>query len=87
MRKQADLRALAPILQDVKFFKERFYKDNQLNEVDFYEVISGLKYKQVKADTAEIRYGEPGDLFYIILSGVCSFWIPISTCEMVPKLR
>ena len=55
-RKASEYKMLAPILQDINFFKER-----KLSTVDFNEVLSGLKYREVKANVTEIRYGDQGD--------------------------
>jgi hypothetical protein len=36
-----------------------------------------LKFKKSLPETYEMRYGEPGDTFYIIIEGKCSVWVPI----------
>lgn len=49
-------------------------------------MLSGLKYKVVSKDTTEIRFGETGWQFYIILDGKCSVWVPIPNPNMIPIL-
>lgn len=47
------------------------------------EILPGLQYKEVKKNKVEIRCGEPGWDFYIILSGSASVWIPIENEKMI----
>jgi len=71
-----------PLLSEVKFFKDR-----NLKEADLHEVISGLKYKEINENTYEIRFGDIGRTFYIILSGTVSVWVPIPQELMLDVMR
>lgn len=72
LRVPAEYKQIAPLLSDVKCLKKL-----NLKEIDLYEVYSGLKYREVPKDTTEIRYGEVGKVYYIILKGHCSVWVPL----------
>lgn len=64
MRTQSDYRHISQPLSEIKFFKDR-----NLKESDFLEVIYGFKYQQIPPEKYEIRFGEQGQTFYIILNG------------------
>ncbi len=73
VRTAAENKLIVPLIQEIKFFK-----DHNLKEADLLEVISGLRYKEVSKGTYEMRYGDIGKIFYIILTGEVSIWVPIA---------
>ena len=81
-RHASDYKHIGEILKQVSFFKQRNLKD-----VDFWEIISGLQHKQISEGTAACRYGEVGDTFYIILKGQCSVWLPRPAEVMLPLMK
>jgi hypothetical protein len=40
--------------------------------------MTGLEIKEVPSETYEVRYGEKGKTFYVILDGEVSVWVPIN---------
>ena len=71
-RSTYELRNLVPLISDIAYFSKLKLKPYELNEV-----CSGLEYKTVTKDSFVINYGEQGDLFYIILKGKVSVWVPV----------
>lgn len=53
-----------------------------MKDKDILEICFGLRYQQSPAGKTECRFAEEGDTFYIILSGKCSVWLPISNDKM-----
>ena len=41
------------------------------------EVFQGIKVKKDPANTTTIKYGDNGDVFYIILNGEAACWVPV----------
>lgn len=68
---------LAPLMADISFFKKRKLKQHEINEV-----CNGLEYMCLPKDSFVLKYGDEGDLFYIILKGRCSVWIPTTIQDM-----
>ena len=64
-------------MSDISFFKERKLKQHEMNEV-----CGGLEYSSKPKNAFVIRYGEIGDLFYIILKGRVSVWVPMMPDKM-----
>ena len=60
-------------MADIEFFKQRKLKAHEINEV-----CNGLEYQCMPKNSFVLKYGQEGDLFYIILKGRCSVWIPVS---------
>jgi hypothetical protein len=38
-------------------------------------------------DTVEMRHGEKGHKFYIILKGAVSVWVPVSPQDMIDEIK
>ena len=51
-----------PIVKQIQFFKERDIKN-----ADYPEIISSMNYEFLKAGSVVFEYGSTGDKFYIIL--------------------
>jgi len=69
-------------MSDIKFFKDLKLKPHEMNEV-----CAGLKYDYCPKDSFVINYGEQGDMFYIILKGKVSVWVPCPNENMHKPLR
>ena len=54
-----------------------------MEDKDLQELISGLNFKEIQQETYEVRYGEAGRTFYIILQGKCSVWVPANDQMML----
>lgn len=72
-RSTFELRNLVPLIADIGYFKQLKLKPYELNEV-----CSGLEYQAMPKESFVIRYGEEGDMFFIILKGRVSVWVPMS---------
>lgn len=83
IRTPQDYKLIAPLLLKTGFFKEQ----NFAKEKDLHEVISVLKFKEVPANTYEIREGEKGDLFYILLKGQVTVWTPELNENMIDDMH
>jgi len=66
MRNLFDMRYLQKLLQDVPFMKK--FKDQGNLEVP-YQWYRQLEYQEMDAGDTVINYGDPGDIFYIIVKG------------------
>ena len=73
---------LTPLMADIAFFKERKLKPH-----DIQEVCVGLQYLSKPKNSFVIKYGEEGDMFYIILKGKVSVWLPVPLHEMRKPMR
>ncbi|CDW89498.1 UNKNOWN [Stylonychia lemnae] len=63
-RNDKDLSVLAPMLREIKFFKEREIQDHHL-----IDLCLELKYEQIESGSFVFKQGDYGDKFYIILKG------------------
>ena len=83
LRTQYDLKTLVPLMENIKFFKERKIKDREL-----IDICSGLQYDCQPQDKFVINYGEDPNTasskadFYIILKGAVSVWVPVQNAKM-----
>jgi hypothetical protein len=48
-----------------------------MKDQDMIEIFQGIKLKKEPAGSTTIRYGDKGEIFYIILEGEASCWIPV----------
>ena len=71
------MRTMAPLLGNIGFFKKRKLKAQEMTEV-----CNGLQYAHHPKNSMVIKYGEEGDMFYIILKGKVSVWTPVPIEEM-----
>ena len=62
---------MSKIINDIKFFKQRNIKQNEL-----VELVSAFKFEEFEAGEDVINHGESGDKFYIILKGKVKVMIP-----------
>ena len=76
-RSQYDLKTLVPLMENIRFFKERKIKTKEL-----FEICNGLEYFKSPENSYVIKYGEEGDKFYIILQGQVSVWVPVQNAKM-----
>lgn len=60
-----------PLIKELKFFKTR-----NIEGTDIFEVCLELKHLSLKKGEYVFKYGDIGDSFYIILSGLVSIRIP-----------
>lgn len=81
-RSTYELRNLVPLISDIAYFNKLKLKPYELNEV-----CSGLEYMKKTRDSFVINYGEEGDLFYIILKGKVSVWLPASFDQMRQPIK
>jgi hypothetical protein len=65
-------KSLNAFLRELKFFKSRKMKDR-----DIADICDRLKIAHSVKTTYEVIFGDKGDLFFIILKGNCSVWVPI----------
>ena len=70
-KSEEDLQELVPIIKQIQFFKDRDIKDT-----DYPEIISSMNYEFCKAGSEVFEYGSYGDKFYIILQGEVKVIIP-----------
>ena len=74
---------LGPLMAGISFFQER-----NLSTAEMSDICIALQYAQNPANSVVIRYGEQGDMFYIILKGKVAVWVPVPTESMArPLLR
>lgn len=64
MRSEKDLQILAPLLQEIPFFKQRNIEGSSLQDIS-----SELAFEQCQAGEFVFKQGDYGDRFYIILHG------------------
>lgn len=62
--------------------KISFFKQRKMRVQDVTEICSSLQYEYKPKSSVVIRKDEEGDLFYIILRGRVSVWVPIINAEM-----
>ena len=67
-RIQTDIDELVGLVHEIKFFKDR--KD--IKPQDFRELVTAIQYTEIEQGKSVIKYGEPGENFFIILSGKVS---------------
>jgi hypothetical protein len=63
--------------------QNKFFQNLKIKEPDLLDFTNFLQFKNISKETVEIRYGEEGRVFYIILKGVVSVWVPVDTEIMV----
>lgn len=59
-------------IADIKFFQER----KEIKPSDFRDLVTAFQYTEVGEKNKVIKYGEPGENFYVILSGKVSVMVP-----------
>jgi CRP-like cAMP-binding protein len=59
------------------FFKSiRAFKDIGINDNDLSKILMQLQVKTFKTNQVIFNYGEEGDFFYIIISGLIDLYLP-----------
>lgn len=69
---RAEVEEFVYLLSEIRFFQER--KD--IKKRDLKELMSAFKIVETKHNQNVVNYGEPGENFYIIISGQVSVQIP-----------
>ncbi len=78
LRTVSDSKQMLPLLN-----KNKFFQNLKLKEPDLLEITNFLQYKHITKETVEIRCGDEGSIFYIILNGLVSVWVPVDNEIMV----
>ena len=60
------------LISEIRFFQER----KEMEKRDLKELLAGFQVIDMAANKNVINYGEPGEKFYVILSGQVSVKIP-----------
>lgn len=71
---------MLPILREIPFFLERSLPDS-----DLIEILHGIRLRVDPEKTITVRYGDPGDTFFIIIVGQVDVWEPVPF-EKIKKL-
>jgi hypothetical protein len=62
--------------------KVEFFKKQNLKPYEYIDIAYNLGYLKQPMQSSVISIGEEGDSFYIILTGSCSVWVPVSAMQM-----
>ena len=62
--------------------KVPFFQKQNLKMYEYIDIAANLEYLKLPGQTNVCTIGEEGDLFYIILTGSCSIWVPVSAAQM-----
>lgn len=76
-RKPNDAKETSTIVSELPFFKKYNLKPQEYNDIAI-----NLQYAIRPPHANVITLGEEGDIFYMILKGECSVWVPVSIDQM-----
>ena len=65
----------------------KFVKDFKLKEKHVMEILPNLVPMSAVKNQILCRFGDIGDYFYIILSGNCSIWTPITNDKVFDVIK
>ena len=68
LRSKSEIQDLADLIKDNKFFRER----QELQYQDIKDLASMFQFREVEQFEDVFSYGDPGDLFYLIVKGSVS---------------
>ena len=82
-RTQLDIEELALLIKENKFFKER----GELTYQDIKDLAASFEFLEVEQYEDVVKYGDIGDLFYMIIKGSVSVQIPNPAIKKWDMLR
>jgi hypothetical protein len=62
--------------------KVPFFQNRNLKMYEYMDIAANLDYLKLPGNTNVCTVGEEAEHFYIILSGSCSIWVPVSAGQM-----
>ena len=65
----------------------KVFKDLKIKEDDWQGLYRSFQLRESHKNAVEVRYGDVGDKFYVILRGEVSVWIPKPAAEMVEIMQ
>ena len=71
-RKDGDIQELIGMISQIRFFQER----KEINPSDFRDLVQLFQYKESEQGKTVIKFGEPGDQFFVIIQGTLGVMIP-----------